>query len=115
MSNTRSALAILAEIRNGEAIVEMSEHIKTAIAAVQELGKPAEVTLKITIAPLRKGAENLIEAPLVFLGETALKLPKVDPEATVFFVDADGNPTRNPNERQQALGLSVAQAAKPAA
>ena len=108
MSNVRSATAIIADLREGQVVVELSEKIKTAIAAVKELGKPAVVRLDITIAPLRSGTENLIEAPLVFVGDVTLKLPKATPDATVFFVDQDGNPTRNPSERQQALGLSIA-------
>lgn len=107
-NNTRSALQILAELRDGNVIIEASEAIKTSIAAVVEHGKPATVTIELTIAPLRKGAENLTEAPLVFTGEVKTKLPKADPEATLFFVGDDGNATRNPGERQPALGLTVA-------
>lgn len=108
--NTRPATAILAEIREGRLVIELSEAIKEAIAAVNEYGKPAAVTLELSIAPLRKGAENLIEAPLVFTGEVTSKLPKPAPEATLFFVGADGNATRQPGERQPGLGLTVAAA-----
>lgn len=104
----RSAMQILPEIRDGRAVDELSEHIHKAIAAVKEFGKPGKVTLEITIAPLRKGAENLTEAPMVFVGEVYSKLPEADPEATVFFMDAAGNATRIPQSRQKDLGLKVA-------
>jgi hypothetical protein len=108
MSTSRSATAILAEIREGRLVLELSEEIKKAIAAVNEHGKAAIVTLDLTIEPLRKGSENLVEAPLVFTGEVSSKLPKPKPESTLFFVGADGNVSRQPGERQPALGLSVA-------
>lgn len=108
MSNTRSATAILTEIRDGRLIVELSEHIKTAVAAVGEIGKPATVTIALTIGSLRKGAENLVEAPLLVSGEVTSKLPKYDPEQTLFFLGKDGNLTQSPSDRQPALGLSVA-------
>lgn len=107
MSNIRSAMVILPEIRDGRAVEELSDQIHAAIAAVREHGKPATVKLEITIAPLRKGAENLVEAPFVFVAETTSKLPKPDAEATAFFIDADGNATRQPASRQGGLELKV--------
>lgn len=106
--NTRSATAILAEIRDGRAVLELSAEIHKAIEAVKQHGKAAKVTLELTIAPLNKGAEHLVEAPLTFTAEIDSKLPQPDPEKTLFFVDTDGNPTRNPAERQQGLNLTVA-------
>jgi hypothetical protein len=108
MSSVRSATSILTEIRDGHAVVELGDEIHRAIAAVKEHGKPAKVTLELTISPLRNGAEKLIEAPLAFTAEISSKLPQPDPEKTLFFVDAEGNATRNPSERQQDLGLRVA-------
>lgn len=105
---TRSATAILAEIRDGKLLVELSEAIKTAVAAVGDIGKPATLRLELTIAPLRKGAEHLVEAPLLVSGEIVSKLPKHDPEATLFFNGRDGNLTQSPPDRQPGLPLSVA-------
>lgn len=108
MSNIRSAMQILPEIRDGRAVEELlSEHIHDAIAAVREHGKPAKVMLEITIAPLRKGAENLVEAPFVFVAETTSKLPKPDPEATAFFIDAEGNATRRLGLIEKSLGTTL--------
>lgn len=104
----RSATAILAEIRKGQAVVELSQHIHDAIAAVREHGKPAKITLELAIAPMRKGAEKLVEAPLIFTAEVVSKLPKADTEATIFFTDQEGNATRVPETTQQDLGLRIA-------
>lgn len=112
MSTIRSATSILTEIREGRAVIELGAEIHRAISAVKDHGKPAKVTLEITIAPLRNGAEKLVEAPLSFTAEVSSKLPQPDAEKTLFFVDGEGNATRNPGERQQGLTLSVAGSAE---
>lgn len=109
--STRSATAILTEIREGQAVVELSEAIKAALAAVREHGKPATVTLDLTIRPPLKGMEKLTDPPIVFTAEVSSKLPKAEPEQTLFFLDADGNPTRNPAQREGSLNLTVAKGA----
>lgn len=106
--NLRSAMTLLPELRDGRAITELSEHIHKAIAAVRAHGKSAKITLEITIAPLKGGAEKFVEAPITFKAEVESKLPQPDAEETLMFVDVDGNPTRNPSERQKSLGLNVA-------
>lgn len=108
MSNVRSATAILAEIRDGQLVIEASEQIKTAICAVREVGKPAKVTIEIEIKPFKAGSEKLTEPPLIFVGEVTSKLPKHDTEATLMFVGEDGNATRVPPQRQPDLGLTIA-------
>lgn len=111
MSNARSATAIIAEVRNGHLVVEASEAIKTAIAAVGEHGKKAVVTIDLTIMPPHKGAEHLIDAPILITGEVTTKLPKADPEPSLFFVGKDGNATQNPSPRDGGLQFGVAGAA----
>jgi hypothetical protein len=106
--NARSATAIIAEIRGGQLVVEASQQIKLAIAAVREHGKAASVTIDIDIKPFKSGTEKLIEPPLVFVGTVSSKLPQPDVPATLMFVGEDGNATLNPPERQPDLGLSVA-------
>jgi hypothetical protein len=104
----RSATSILAEIREGRAVAELGEAIHTAIAAVKQHGKAAKVTLELTIKPTSDGSEKFVEAPLFFSAETSSKLPQPEAEKTLFFVDGNGNATRNPQERQHDLGLRVA-------
>lgn len=104
----RSALQILSEVRDGFLVSELSTAIHEAVAAVKEHGKPAKIMVELTIAPMRKGAEKLMEAPMIIVGEVSSKLPQADPEATLFFEDTDGNLTRVPERKQQDLGLKVA-------
>lgn len=105
--NTRPATAILAEIREGRLVIELSDAIREACAAVTEHGKPASVTLDLTIRPFKDG-QRLVEQPLIFMGEVSSKLPKAQLESTLFFIGVDGNATRQPGERQPGLSLSVA-------
>jgi hypothetical protein len=107
MSNIRSAMTILPELRAGQVITELSAAVHDAIAAVSEHNKDAVVTLKITVAPSSK--EKLKEPVIIMRAEVESKLPKEVPDATIFFVDDEGNPTRNANARpQQDLGFTVA-------
>ncbi len=103
----RPAIGTLNELRDGRALEEVAEQIHAAIEAVRAHGKPATVSLDITIAPMRVNQEKLVEPPLIFTAEVTSKLPKAQPEATIFFTDADGNPTRT-QARQRGLDLSVA-------
>lgn len=106
----RSSLQILSEVRDGQVAAELSNAIHDATAAVKEFGKKATVTVELTIAPLRGGAEKLVEAPLIMTAEVSSKLPQAEPEATIFFVDAGGNMTRVPSSKQPDLGLKIADA-----
>lgn len=103
----KSAQATLNELRDGRALVELAQAFHDAIEAVRLHGKPATVSLEIVIAPYKGGQEKLVEPPLIFTAEVNSKLPKPQPEATLFFTDSEGNPTRN-QVRQRDLGLSVA-------
>lgn len=104
--NIRSAMTILPELRAGQAITELSAAIHDAVAAVREHNKAAVVTLKVTIAP--SSEERLVEPVIVMRAEVDTKLPKEVPDSTIFFVDAEGNPTRHTERKQPELGFTVA-------
>jgi hypothetical protein len=106
MSNIRSAMTILPEIRGGQLITEMSAAIHDAVASVKEHNKAATVMVKISIEPSSK--EKLVEPFLIVRGSVESKLPKEEPEATVFFVDGDGNPTRDATKKQADIPFTVA-------
>lgn len=105
--NIRSVMTILPELRAGQLITELSAAIHDAVAAVTQHNKSATVLLKVTIAPSEKN-DRLVEPVLIVTGEVESKLPKEVPQATVFFVDADGNPSRQAEKRQPDLGFSIA-------
>ena len=103
----RSAQAILNEIEDGNALEQLAQAFHDAIAAVREHGKPATVNLSIVVGTLGENQHKLVEPPIIMQAEVTTKLPKAKPPATVFFVDQDGNATRN-QTRQQEISLSVA-------
>lgn len=108
MSEIRSALSILPEIRKGFAVGELSQAIHNATAAVKEHGKPAVIRLEITIQPFKgKQSMSLIQPPVVITAETTSKLPKADAEATLFFLDDNDNLSTS-MRREEQLGLQVA-------
>jgi hypothetical protein len=104
-TNIRSALSILAELREGQVVTEMSGAIHDALAAVHEHGKDAVVIVRIKIKPFTK--QNLAEPAITMTVEVEKKLPKEVPPSTLFFIGEDGNPQRSP-VRQREMPFSVA-------
>lgn len=104
LSAIRPAMDTLRELRHGQTLDEFAVQIHDAVSAVEALGKPATVTLTITVKPF--GTKGVAGAYAV-LGEITSKMPKPDPEVTLLFTDADGNLTPH-QTRQRDLGLSIA-------
>lgn len=109
----KSAQATLIELRDGQVLNELAQSIHNAMQAVETFRKPAEVTLSITIKPL--GTEGVSDA-VEFIAEVTEKLPKAKPPSTLFFVDGDGNPSKQREKQPDLSGLNVvAPSANPAA
>lgn len=105
--NIRSALNILAELRAGQVVTELSAAIHDAVAAVNQHDKKAVVILRLSIAPASEA--KLVERSIIFTPEIESKLPTETPDSTLFFIDADGNPSRTVERRQPDLGFKVAE------
>jgi len=106
MSNIRPAQATLNELRDGTVMNELAVAIHDAMAAVGEHNKAATVNLSITIRPLgTKGVSGAFE----MLADVSTKLPKAEPPSTLFFKDADGNPSRQQDRQRDLPGLSIAE------
>ena len=102
----RPAQATLNELNNGHTMEHLATAIHDGIAAAKQFGKPATVTLTITIGTM-KDQHRLVNPPMVMAGEIATKFPKAEPPQTVFFIDEDGNATRE-QTREPELPLSIA-------
>lgn len=102
----RPAQATLNDLNNGNVMIALAEAIHEAVAAVKQFGKPGVVSLDITVSTM-KDQNNLVNPPVVMSGEVTSKLPKAPPPLTLFFVDDDGNPTRN-QAREPELNLTMA-------
>ena len=104
--NIKPAQITLNALNDGHTMNELAQHIHDVTAAVRAHGKPGEVKLTIKIAPVSGVAHGLVESPIVMVAEVASKLPK-DLPSTLFYVDEDGNPTRNAPERQPEIQFTV--------
>ena len=104
------ALNTLQNIRQGILLDQLSVAIHDAVNAVQHFGKPAEIIVKIGVLPM--GTKGVSDA-VAFTGEVSTKLPKPELEQTLFFVDANGNPTTNQERtRQRSFDIATAPAPK---
>lgn len=101
----RTATAVIADIRNGTLVNELTQALSDALQSVHEVGKDATVTLKITIGPLTK--MTMSEPAVGYSGEITTKLAKAPTEETIFYLDANGDPSRYPT-RQAKLDISIA-------
>lgn len=90
---------VLMQQARGRTHDDLSQSLHQLIAAVQETGKGGKLQLTIDVKPL-KGDTNT----LAVTASTACKLPQVDQPSSIFFVDGEGNLTRN-DPRQMSLPL----------
>lgn len=99
----RSALVIIGELANGLVNEELTNEIAKAYAAAMATGRPATVTLKLVVKPLQGPTQGINPDMLTIIAETSTKLPKPPSDPTIFFVNRDGNISRN-QDRQAELG-----------
>lgn len=90
---------ILAGMDRGRVATELDEAITTALAAVTEFGKPAEITLKLHIKPGNRPKERVLEAKITTKAPVARRHPSIffivgdsdlqreDPDQVEMFVD----------------------------
>lgn len=104
----QSAQATLAALREGQVMLELAQAFHDAAAAVKYHDKPATIKIEITVAPIKNIGQGLADHPITMTAEVTTKLPKDPPPTTVFFVDANGNPTRNMTSPQASIpGVGV--------
>jgi hypothetical protein len=107
MQSIKPAQATLNALNDGHTMNELAQAIHDATSAVRDMNKAAEVVLTIRFEPLKGVSAGLRESPIVAEAEVKMKLPKPDLPQTLFYIDSEGNPTRNAPERQPELGLTV--------
>jgi hypothetical protein len=93
----RPAAAVLQEIGGGKLHTRISEQLAELTAAVIDTGKKGELTLKLTVAPIKAGNTST----LIVTGSSTVKKPAGDADSpsSVFFPDRAGNLRRDdPNQ-----------------
>lgn len=88
--------AILLQCEKGLVHDKASELMREAVAAVKDLGKAAEVTIKLTITPVKNNTRVVqIEA------KPSAKIPEPPRSPSIFFADDNGGLHRNdPTQRE---------------
>ena len=94
-------LHLLQQHRGGDVLNDMALCIREATEAVQLLGKPATITLKLAIRPAGKA-----HGAVTVQDDIKMTLPKQDRPASFFFADDKGNLLRE-DPRQTRLPLRM--------
>ncbi|MEU6279773.1 hypothetical protein [Streptomyces sp. NPDC047028] len=103
---TAEFAAFLVGHLNGRIHTALSEELHELLQAVSTHGKKGSLVIKVLVEPSKGHVEG---DPLAISVESDLKAPKSTPPAAIYFVDDDGNPTRN-DPRQIALDFRTAPA-----
>jgi hypothetical protein len=81
---------ILREIRKGRAVDLASLRFAELIQAVDETGKPGELTITLKVKPEKGGGSQKTIIPVI-----KVKIPELDLAEGVFFSDAEGDVHRS--------------------
>lgn len=99
-ATVRPFIAFLQEYQHGELHDELSTALNAVVTAVQGVGKKAVLTLQVEVKLAGKRRNQ------VFVGaKVTTKLPEPDREEAIFFVDHDGNLTRQDPEQLELPNL----------
>lgn len=76
----------------GRSNEEISDEFHKLLAAVNEHGKKGALTITVSVEPPKGHIDG---APVVISIDSVLKAPKASAPPSLYFVDDDGNATRN--------------------
>lgn len=82
----------LAQHLAGRSNEEVSAEFHELLSAVNEHGRKGSLTIKVTVEPPKGHVDG---APVVICIDSDLKAPKASAPPALYFVDDDGNATRN--------------------
>jgi hypothetical protein len=104
-THIKPAIETLQHLDGTKLLDKLGIAINDATNAVTVLGKKATITVTIQVGLLTQ--KGLSEPAISITGEVDTKLPKPDPEATIFFVDEESNPTLTAT-RQRQMDIRIA-------
>ena len=99
---------VLRDIRRGRAVEQASSMMAELVRAVDETGKPGELTLKIKVKPEKGGGSQK-----TITCEVKAKKPVQDIPEAVFFSDPDGDLHRT-DPAQSEMFTEAGKSAPPA-
>jgi hypothetical protein len=104
---TRPFFDTAREIRRGQFLEDCADELQKAVRAVDETGKPAKLTVTLTIKPASKG-----QGAYVISDKVAAKLPELPVGETIMFGTPEGNlQARDPRQAEMELKAVTATSA----
>ncbi|MFF0816603.1 hypothetical protein ACFYVR_15850 [Rhodococcus sp. NPDC003318] len=97
----------LREANRGRVHDELTTQFHEVLAAVKDTGKVGSITLTLKISKQKK--TSMIEIS----DDVKAKVPQLDRPAQVWFLDGNGNPTRNNPEQLAFESIAPVPDAKP--
>lgn len=101
-SDKPMAVAVLDKLEGGRLLGELNEALRGATSACLQNGGKAVVTLKLTVTGNRHTDGQRVEVK----PELTIKQPTPHRESSLFFVDDDGDLSRNPPRQEVMPGLA---------
>lgn len=102
----RSFVDTLRDVRGGEVLEDLSDKLQELVSAVQVAGAAGELTLKITVKPMKGSTEAV-----VVTDDIKCKTPVIKSSGTVMFPTPEGNLQRNHPKQDDLPGITLARAA----
>jgi hypothetical protein len=102
--------AFLVQHARGDAHEQVSTEFHELLAAVNEHGKKGSLVLTVTVEPPKGGMDG---SPVAISIDTVLKAPKASAPPSIYFVDDDGNATRNDPRQTSAFDVRDLPTTKP--
>lgn len=102
--STRAFFDVARDIRRGQFLEDCADELQKAVAAVEETGKAAKLTIEIAIKPAARG-----NGAVVLSDRVRAKLPDLGAGETIMFVTTENNLVPN-DPRQAKLDLKAAPA-----
>jgi len=98
MARDRRFTETLADIRNGDSVSELTDHLRDLVTRVLETGRTGQLTLTLKVKSASKGGGNA----LVIEDDIKVKLPVHEKGNTFLFATEDGQLQRH-DPRQPRL------------
>lgn len=109
MTTPRPFFDTARDIRRGQFLEDAADELHKVVAAVEETGKAAKLTIEITIKPASK-----MQGAVIISDRIKAKLPEMPAGDTILFVTPDNNLVAT-DPRQKPLDLKVADKNAPTA
>lgn len=106
---TRPFFDTLREIRRGEILDDCAAELVKCVSSVDETGKPAKLTIELTIKPAAKVAGTYVISDRI-----RSKLPDLPAGETILYGTPEGNLQAN-DPRQSSMDLKAVASDKPQA